>query len=390
MYPWMTLSLPPIFPNFLGSILSFFLLTSKKHVSRPSSNLVLSFLCFVLLLFWINRHSNIIGLANVVLILITIYSILSLKKEYKVDVIRFITKWFAILLSISLLFYLLCLIGVPLPSIPLASALDYDATNYFFCLQSSISFRFQGYFIEPGHMTMGLAPLLFLNQYNYKNKYVLVLLIAQLFSVSLAGYICLVVGLLLTLLITKRRKGVLGLFLMIVFFVSIFVYVENRLLGDDYLKEVVVARLEWDGDSIAGDNRAAAGIDYYYNNVIHSSNKWTGIDVSENVLRGNAGYMVMVVSNGLIGLLLMIACYIIPAFSCKKQWWRLLALSLLLVMLLMQNSYPDWWCMIISLTCGAYFLQHLFYEESTFYCTQRGDARGGNGVNKYPQRTPSL
>ncbi len=379
MYPWVTLSIPPIIPNFIGSLLSFSIIQKKIYTSRLDGNRLLLFICFMFLLLWIFRRSNFFGFVNIFFIIITIFSLISLRPDYKVDIIKYLTKWFAFLLLISLIFYILNLLSVPLPSIPLDSS-AYDATNYFFFIQSEISIRFQGLFIEPGHMTMGLAPLLFLNKYNFKDKYVFILMVAQLFSVSLAGYICLVAGLLLTLLFGKEKRKTLKVLLTVLLMLTVFVVVENKLLGADFLKETVIARLEWNGESIEGNNRAAAGIDYYYYKVINSDSKWTGIDASESVLLGNAGYMVMVVSNGVIGLLLMILCYVLPAFRTKSFLMGSLSFSLILEMLLFQNAYPDWWCMIIFSICGMIYYQKT-NEESSIYCTQRKYSRSGSCAN---------
>ena len=58
-------------------------------------------------------------------------------------------------------------------------------------------FRFSGPFAECGHMSMICAFLLYANRFNLQQWYNIVFFISVLFSLSLAGYVLLGLGLLL-------------------------------------------------------------------------------------------------------------------------------------------------------------------------------------------------
>ena len=82
------------------------------------------------------------------------------------------------------------------------SDLGYTGNNYYlFVVDHDIVYfpRFRSIFAEPGHLTMGIIPLLFANRFNLKNKFVVILLLIEIFTFSLAGFVLIFVSLLLLL-----------------------------------------------------------------------------------------------------------------------------------------------------------------------------------------------
>ena len=206
-------------------------------------------------------------------------------------------------------------------------------------------------------MTMGLAPLLFINKYDIKKLPVLIMLITQLFSFSLAGYIILLFGFLYQSILQRGIKKLLSPIAMISFF-SLFFYISTFVYQENLFKELIIARMEWDGNSIAGDDRSSYYLDRQYEKYINSGiQTLTGIGYdSVKSEKGVSGYKLFMVSYGLIGLFLLLSFYCLVIAKRPKTKGRL-GLLFLLLLLLYQNSYPIWWCMLVALSCGNVYMK---------------------------------
>ena len=360
MYPWFSWNVNPVAVSVITFFISFVLYTNGGFVERSYFPPLIVLLVFFI---WQARRLNLFGLMNSVCFFISIATLFCLKEELKIDLIRFVTKWFAIIVGISMLFYILYLIGVPLPytSSQMGDSSNYIFDNYYFFLTKDFAVRFRGPFLEPGHMTMGLAPLLFINRYDFKNPYVLILTLAQFLSISLAGIIVFFVGFFLITYSSAPtiKKAILSTLtiIVIVFFASILVY---YFFGREAIEEEFLARLVFDSDlgTIAGYNRSTDYFDSIYNKVMASSDKWYGVEVNEDAFEGGvAGYKRFIVENGLIATFLIIVVYVLLLFQYKGRRSKQGSLFLIVVLLLLfQNAYPLWWCMLISAACSLPFM----------------------------------
>lgn len=329
----------------------------KKYCKRKKEDNLIIIISFFFFL-WLGSTSNIFGLLEHIINWILFVSVLTLKDDYKIDVIEFITKWFSALLLISLVFYILYLLNIPLPnSWIVREGYRSELYNYYFfvCFEGSI--RFQSVFLEPGHMTMGLAPLLFINKYDIKKIPVLIMITAQLFSFSLAGYIVFLFGILYQSILQRGIKKFLYPITMISFF-FLFLYTSTFVFQENLFKDLIMARMEWDGTSIVGDDRSSDYLDKQYKQYKNSGVQiFTGIGYKgENSEKGVSGYKYYMVSYGLIGLSLLLAFYSLT-IARKPNARGSFGLLILMLLLLYQNSYPIWWCMLVSLSCGKVFMK---------------------------------
>lgn len=368
MYPWFAWNVNPIAVSIITVFISVSLYTYKGIMQRPYLPLLIILLMFFI---WQARRLNLFGIINYICFYISIASLLCLKEKYKVDLIRFVTKWFAIIVGFSMFFYILYLLGVPLPHTPsqMGDSSNYVYDNYFFFLTKEFAVRFRGPFLEPGHMTMGLAPLLFINRYEFKKPYVLILAFAQLLSISLAGIIVFFIGFfLITYFSSPTIKSVLkpiliigGVILGALFFVYYF-------FGREAIEEEFLARLVYDSDlgTIAGYNRTTDYFDNLYSRVMSSPDKWYGVELTEYDFEGGvAGYKRFIVENGLIATFLIVLVYILLLYQYKGQRDKLGICFLIVVLLLLfQNAYPLWWCMLISAACGLPFMHSTNIDSS--------------------------
>lgn len=357
MYPWFTWQIPNYVILIVGVIVNFiifFKFHSFLKAKVPDDKFIVLLLLTCL---WLHNYS-IFSLVSGLLLWGTIFPWVMLKDEYKVDLIEFITKYYALILLISLITFILFHIGFALPN----SITEYgdcygDIYNYysFIYLGRSGPFRFQSFFLEPGHMTMGLAPLLFINRYNLKNKYVLILFIAQLFSFSLAGYLTLALGYLLQWL-SSNKRNILPL-LVIPVCVAGFIYCQKYIFQDDLLNSLILERL-----TNEDFNRTSSSFTNEFNRSVDSGqiiigNQYIPDNLSGN--GGNAGITVFLYVSGVIGLILVSLVFFYPIFIRQRVTKLTTAFLFVLLALLLQNSYPFWFCIFISLICGSTYLKKL-------------------------------
>lgn len=288
--------------------------------------------------------SQLCAVLSLVISVILIFAEKDIKQKILDTYIK-VLKW---LVGISLFFWILFLLGAPLPHYYSDTSVFYQHTvYYFFLLNGQPGFqivpRFAGLFLEPGHVGTTCCFALFIERFNLKKSSSWIFLIAILLSFSLAAY-GLLIGSLLLYLITKR-KGImyvgLSLFLFgIVVFVSINI---NR--GDNLLNNYIFSRLEIVDGGLAGNNRTSTVLENTYRRYIETDEKWFGAGRSVyesnsdvNLLVGSAGTKRFIYLYGIVGLSLVLLFFVFYALSSKS----ILSLSFLIVFIVanMIRDYP--------------------------------------------------
>lgn len=351
MYPWFLWNIDAIYLNILlvGIVLLIRIFYAKVF---DFSTTKLPMFAIVLFFIWLSKSLNIFGIMSNVLQCTTIILLLFLREEYKTSLIRFVTRWLAIILGISIIPYLLFVTGFPLPNEQTSFGdTNYILDNYYFFITNPYNpFRFRGPFLEPGHLTLGLAPILYLNRYNIRDKFVLVLLFAQILTFSLAGFIVLFFGFFWCNFYSGEEKD--GRKINVIGLLFLFIIV-LRILGTDFFEDSILNRLSFDKSTgtIAGDNRTSDYFDSLYDNLMDTPLKWTGIPFDfDSLEQGVAGYKRYVVEYGLIGVFLALFFYI--SLLRKRSQKYNIGLVILLLLLLYQDSYPLWWCIILCAIFG--------------------------------------
>lgn len=358
MYPWFTFEYENAYLSLGALGITAFVGLRTKIFQRNKSSIIVSIL-FLFLYLWLSKHSNIFGSLELVIQWLILCYIVSLQYEYKIQLIDFITKWFAILISISLVAYILFLSGVPFPG-TIVEYQQYFMDNHYFFLQKEM-FRFQSVFLEPGHMTMGLAPLLFINKYNLKNRYVLILFIAQMLSLSLAGYMMMMIGYSILFLFDKQSKKskLISVLLSVILISSIASFMQNS-FENNIFDDLIFRRMQFENGHFVGDNRSSIYLDRQFEDVVSSSDILTGryfnAEMSE---KGVAGYKKFIVQFGLIGCVLLILSFFSTLKLLVYKYRRnAFLLVVMILLLLLQNAYPTWWCIVIATICGTAFMQN--------------------------------
>lgn len=359
MYPWYmwnnSLRLITCFFTALLSIMLFVFDKNKIVLTNKKIGLII---CLTGALVW---HYVVSEGEMLILFYVSWIILLLLKDEYKYDLLLFITKWFAILLLISLFFYIFFLFGFSISPSFIDYQGRYQTLNYYFFtlpIDQFDYFRFKSIFMEPGHLSMGLVPLIIANRFDLKNKYVLILLIVELFSFSLAGYITLFAGYLLVNFSFQHLKYlVIG-----AAFITVSLFVLERNGFSEMLDKFLWDRLEYKDGDIAGNNRTTVEFDMVYKSVMNSSDRWTGrSSVDLFAFGGNAGYKKYIVTDGIIGLILALVIYLYQFIVYRK--YLIGVFTLILLLLLFQNAYPFWFAIMSMYILGTYNLRKLVHEN---------------------------
>lgn len=280
-----------------------------------------------------------------------------------------ITKITQIIVAISLVGWLLFLLGIPLPHYYTDSDSFYTHTVYYLFLlngtpEEQLIPRFAGMFLEPGHLGTICCFLLHVDNYNIRKKGNCILLLGILFSLSLAAYGLLIGGVCLYLLFNKR-KGIfyVGSFVFVIVAVWLFSVEYNG--GENALNEKIFTRLMFEDGEMVGSNRTSTVFDYQYKrymaseDVLFGTGKAAfGVNEDDNITLGCAGWKRYFFLRGYVGSFLLIAFLL--SYLWRYYSFRSLSFFIVYVVANMIRDYPlkEYWMFIFILV-----LPVLYYSE---------------------------
>lgn len=361
-------------------LLILLLLTlSKKIQLQYSKRSMISLICLYVGISYV--HSSPFGPQNLLTTALYGY-ILFIKDIEKIQCIKYITKWFSYMMVLSLIAYWIAQFNLlpPIGIMPYALGEDIFLRNPEYCIRENYIFymyapdfygiRFNGPFVEPGHLGMMSAFLLFCNKFDFSKKYNVIILVALILSFSLAGYILAFIG----NLMIRFYKGILRPRKMITYFFSFFIVIalSYQLTKDNPLfQELIFNRIELNDErGIEGNNRTSIEMGEYNDRM------WTSGDIGlilsgyserdwDEIVESNGGFtgtgiIVAMVRRGLLGIMAMMFFYIIfLSFSTDKRF-AFMAFVFVFLMFI-QRTYPFWFSWII---CYAYGIT-LFEQEKS-------------------------
>ena len=199
-----------------------------------------------------------------------------------------IIRFFLILIFASVVLYILKIIGILLPVYEKMYWHQYEIVNYFYIYTDSVRYlsSFTGFCIETGYFSFLCICLLALEEFDLRKRTSQIFTLAILLSMSLEGYILLVVGIILYSISRGENIGrTIKYFVLATTILVISVtIVMNYNGGDNIVAEKIVERLTYDEElGIVGNNReseeAAKIIDRYF----YSNDVWLGIRHSKYV-----------------------------------------------------------------------------------------------------------
>lgn len=320
--PWFMWSFFGVFP-VITSVPIVVAMLMSSHLSHPlftRENYLSTFGAYLLLVVMMALVDgrNINGYIFLVFNAIIFYSLFRLETEGLLRVGTFLAKFMAILMCISIPFYVLYLIGFPLPHYHIANEeFHYYFENFRFFLlddRDTMLFvpRFHSVFLEPGHLGTACTFLLLTQIGKWKKWYNIILLVTTLMTFSLAAYVLLAMTFFGAAWI--QRKAIVGKLIALLLVLSAIVLASifyNK--GDNMVNQLIVQRLTVDEDGkLEGDNRVTGMFETEYERYIQSEDiLWGREYVSMKYGWGNAGYRVFIFKNGIIVLAMLIAFYLI-------------------------------------------------------------------------------
>ena len=313
-----------------------------------------------------------------------------LDKPLQEDLLGFVTKWFSIIMGVSLGFFGLHFI-LPLPSFPFlpneisTSYLTFD--NYFFFMKTNMYlsenagvFRFGGPFLEPGHQSMICCLILFANRCQIKKQPLMwILVVSILMSFSLAGYLTLIIGWALI-----KIRNVYSMAFVVGVVGGAWFFVESLWNdGDNAVNQLILQRLEYDSQKgIKGNNRTLKHTDYFFKECVRDGTAVLGVRTQkvDTLKISGAGYKIFILRYGIIGTIFVALLYLffIPP-GCNRRY----AVSFLLLMaiIFLQRAYPSWYSWLFPYVVGLGVMRNRHLHDDSYEETFAGD---GN-VNELKQ-----
>jgi len=367
MHVWFFWKIKPHYIAVFITLISIYFIRVNNISLKYSKNIIIAFLLLIISgMFGLGSKFGTGHLAPLFLI-IPIYILTCINdKQLHQSLLNYITNFFAYLLPISLFVYVVSyFLSIPdIGKISPSNSGDYSSyLNYIICLKNTYryNYRFSAIFMEPGHLGMIMSYLLYAQKYNFKDNRVKIILVASLFTLSLAAYMLIFLGYLLYLYSERKInvKYVFAVFISISILWLLSAYYNG---GDNFLYEKIFERLKYDPDNlIAGNNRTYGVTDTFFLKMIKTKFFWFGIGFDNYIALmevanfGGAGWKAYIMQRGFLSLLLVIIGYLFLGFSFNEHRRYTIGFTILFAISFWQRAYPLWaswlipYCMGISI-----------------------------------------
>lgn len=285
-----------------------------------------------------------------------------MKRQHQIDLFEWLSKWYAILLLASFIWWILWKIGVPLPHSDVRLDWFYNKYGFlkqnYFLFQNDVNlspwfkelpnYRFNGFFLEPGHMGTITSFFLYINKFDFKKWICKVYIIIILASLSAAAFALTVIG---YCFYRYNKDGIkvimtfLGLFLLI-FLVSRY----NE--GNNIVNNIVFEKFTRESGAI--DGRFSTATNDLFDQAIQDGSIIFGKGAAAQ-LKESAGYKVFLLMNGLFGAVITLMAY----WFIQRIYLSRLGLLLFVLMIIsfIQRVYCFWDAFLDPYILGAAYLK---------------------------------
>ena len=306
----------------------FVLINGKCYSFSKARRSIVWFIVLQVALLFNQGDLNFNGLLGIMIPTWAVFSVITLKDELKNDLFDTVYKSLAIILSISLVAWVLFIAGVQFPYTMEAYGVDdlYYFQNYRLFLRNTtmgslLVFRFCSIFLEPGYLGCMVSLILYIRRYKM-DFYGLVLLLSLFATFSLAGWILSLVGF-LSIQLFNTRKPILILGIYILVFLSIWSGAKSFNGGDNVVNTLFFERLEYDEamGTISGYDRSTEQTnDWFWSTFIKSPDILFGSSSDANNLMINDNdWKAYVVKHGIVGLSLFLLFAFYPFLSVRGR-----------------------------------------------------------------------
>ena len=348
-----------------------FLYYNKNKKKSSQSNIYTAAAIALACVGLLNRSSSIISIIGTFLIVSVMYLLMRFPTEAKIKILQFCTKWFSLLLLISVIAWLIHFV-YPLPCIGNVHYLDGfigESLNYIFFTQLPSDIRFKSVFLEPGHISTVASFFIIANRFDFKNKYVLLLSLEIIPTFGLAGYMLFIIG----YFFYSIERVQVGSFLKRVIPVALLaggaaMYYSSYNGGDNLFNQLILERMTYDEDRfIAGNDRSNDVVDMAFEKALGDGTIVTGLSKDEyqhvmNMGSKAAGAKPYMLEHGIIGtLFLFLGYFLISRRSLNKRWATLL--FIIYAISFLQRAYFFWAGYYIPYICGMFIFNAMSKEK---------------------------
>lgn len=369
MLPYFFWSKAIVILFFVAMALFFFFLNyffgfNEAKITKQSVIQICGFAVLYLYLFILRANNIGYVVVNVLWHFIPVMICILLSQNERKFFLEFLLNFLAIVIGISFLFYLLYILNVlHLPETVLTDPVGDDRTfrNFRFFInivdkrEINLFFRFQAIFREPGHLGMFCAILLYIGNYNFRKKRNIIFLLGLIFSLSLSGYVLLVIGLICRYFFSRESLTQRFIFCVKLVVISLVVVVScviyYKAYPDSLFSHWVLSRFELDEEKgIKGNNRESSQFDRVYESFLDTGGLDYFIGVgTEAETYHSASYKVYLYQRGLLGLIVLLVFYgavLLSDYSSMKM-----GLFILYVASFIQRPYALWSFEIFLFIC---------------------------------------
>ncbi len=357
--PYFFWKIPSSLLMLLVAIISLVIYFLNKGNFRLLKSDLSTIVLLLLLIFIVYGLDSSIRILYGISLFISTFILLMASEEFKREILVFISKVFALLLGVSVSFFLAkYLLHIPLSGNEVHYDEVYSFINYrFFLMRGSTDMffipRFHSVFLEPGHVGMITSYLLLANSYDFRKWYNIILLIVSILTFSLASYVLIAIGVLLYF-IRSLKSAVMILLLSLAMLIPIYIYSVG---SGNMVDQLIISRLVFENGDLAGNNRTSSGLEEGYKNLYDDPvDLMFGVDYKRDLYSaGSAGYKLFIFEYGLIGVFFTLLLYL----SLIKNHSILASYPILLLYSasFLQRAYPLWSTWLLIFICGVSMLE---------------------------------
>ena len=299
---------------------------------------------FFLILCWVysNHGGSFVGYVAKFMQVSLAVVLLNLKNVWRIELLETISKWFASLLAVSIIAWIIHFI-IPLPHTTSIiwspwGGTEYHHNYYLFIIVDKLDHfqRFQSFFLEPGHLGTIVSFFLIVNRFDFKKRQNLIFLLCIILSMSASAFVLSALGYLLFKYLENGNMKFLMYAFVATFLMIFFTYYNG---GDNIINNIIFSKLNRDSGAIEG--RVSIEILSMYNEMLSSGQdlifgKTAFLDVEAQ----GAGIILYFVQNGIIGVVLLIVAYLSIYLSCRSKYGFVVFIVYLVSFL--QRTYPQW------------------------------------------------
>lgn len=343
----------------------------------------------IIIMFLYRTEGNINAYIFSLLQSFTLIPLVFLKTKYLADLIDRFQKVITVILAASLFFWIGHLLGIDLPSFEITygkidrgSGIEnqyYFSNHFFYLVDQSWLFRggivpafmrFYSVFLEPGYLAILMVFLLFINNFDIKDRRNILYIAVIIATVSLAGFL---MGIFAYVAhsVQHSRRGIVGMVMVAILLFFSYDFFKGYNHGNNFVNQGIIERLEYDNTegTIVGNNRTSEALDIQFEEFIGTSDVWLGKGERAELEFG-VGYKAFMLKYGIFGLVLfLVYMYLIARIGRN---YRANVMFVLYVLMFLRGHGPIFWHgFMLVYICGVMLSKYesLSHEKNSTHLT---------------------